>query len=457
MMIRPKLIISFFLILFFNRGLAQEGKPASDSTNYYLTQLIDSVNASWSPEQIEDFISRHDLEDDIILSSQKIEARMKNEECTYLLFINCAYILLDHSYFTDAQKAAFIALKAAEKAGSKTRVASTYVTIGNIFSELHSSSESIKYLRKSEKLLIESGKDSLIPSVYNNISSAFYQASDKHRDYLDSAMSYNRRAIEVAKRYNDQELLVRINQSMGLIETDLGHYKEAEAAFKSALAIGEKVGDEEGVAYDYYQIGRMFTSMNDPKMADSAIFYLFKGIDAAKRLGNLALTGEILYYMANAYYIKKDYKLSAEYSMRYSEFNDSLKILTNTEEIAELSEKYQSAKKEALINQLNLEQKEQEEKINRQLYMIIGASVILLAVIGVVFVLYRSNKLRQKINAELMEKNRLIEEQKIKVEEQNSLIHEKNKEIIDSIRYAQRIQKALLPNERLITRILKKK
>jgi hypothetical protein len=44
----------------------------------------------------------------------------------------------------------------------------------------------------------------------------------------------------------------------------------------------------------------------------------------------------------------------------------------------------------------------------------------------------------------------IIEDQKIVVEKQKELVDEKQKEILDSIKYARRIQQALLPSNKYI-------
>ncbi|MBC7865363.1 MAG: hypothetical protein IAF38_20475, partial [Bacteroidia bacterium] len=50
---------------------------------------------------------------------------------------------------------------------------------------------------------------------------------------------------------------------------------------------------------------------------------------------------------------------------------------------------------------------------------------------------------------------KIIEEQKIKVDEAFEKLHEKNKEVMDSIYYARRIQRALITSEKYIERKLK--
>ena len=50
----------------------------------------------------------------------------------------------------------------------------------------------------------------------------------------------------------------------------------------------------------------------------------------------------------------------------------------------------------------------------------------------------------------------IIESQKSQVESQKKIVEEKQMEILDSIRYAKRIQQAQLPSEKFISKILKK-
>jgi hypothetical protein len=73
---------------------------------------------------------------------------------------------------------------------------------------------------------------------------------------------------------------------------------------------------------------------------------------------------------------------------------------------------------------------------------------ITLAFVVMVFFIIRSNFIRRRINKQL-------EQQKKDIEHQKQLIEEKQKEILDSIYYARRIQRSLLANERYIERNLK--
>ena len=59
------------------------------------------------------------------------------------------------------------------------------------------------------------------------------------------------------------------------------------------------------------------------------------------------------------------------------------------------------------------------------------------------------------VNIIELQKNK-VEEQKQQVEQQKQLVEEKQKEILDSIHYAKRIQQSQLPNEQYIEKTLKR-
>jgi len=100
-----------------------------------------------------------------------------------------------------------------------------------------------------------------------------------------------------------------------------------------------------------------------------------------------------------------------------------------TKEMQYLFEKKQAEEKAK--HQLEITKKEEE---NRRQRIIIFSTGILLVTMGIF--LWRINKQRQ-----------IITRQKQIVEEQKRLVDEKNKEIIDSIHYAKRIQQAILPDD----------
>ncbi|MCK5856413.1 MAG: DUF4154 domain-containing protein [Bacteroidales bacterium] len=106
----------------------------------------------------------------------------------------------------------------------------------------------------------------------------------------------------------------------------------------------------------------------------------------------------------------------------------------------------------------------QKKKINQQLAKIEQQQLILylsivfiILLVGLGYFIYRSYQIKKQANIALEQKNNLIEKQNIEITEQRDLAREQRdhiatqkKEIMDSIVYARRIQKAILPNIEMI-------
>ena len=104
-----------------------------------------------------------------------------------------------------------------------------------------------------------------------------------------------------------------------------------------------------------------------------------------------------------------------------------------------------------------LEQKGRNDELasSRQKLFIYSIAFVLVMVLVLVVALFNRNKLKQKANTELGRKNTLIEKQKGEVEHQKEIIEEKQKEILDSIHYAGRIQRAVITSDSYISEHLK--
>lgn len=115
---------------------------------------------------------------------------------------------------------------------------------------------------------------------------------------------------------------------------------------------------------------------------------------------------------------------------------------TSAKQVAEMSTKFESEKKEQEILLLQKDKQLQDVEVSRLKTIrniIIGGLVLVL-----IFVLVLINRFV------------LIKRQKTLIEKQKALVDEKQKEILDSIRYAKRIQDALLTSHQYIDRSIKR-
>ena len=130
-------------------------------------------------------------------------------------------------------------------------------------------------------------------------------------------------------------------------------------------------------------------------------------------------------------------------------------------QIADLNSKFDAVKKQEEITQLQSENKKGMELLNAKDFelseskqTIIYFLLVILVFFILVFFVIRSNYLRKQTNKTLLQQKEIIEFQKTEVESQKNLVEEKQKEIIDSIEYALRIQTAILPPQRIVKQYL---
>jgi len=114
-------------------------------------------------------------------------------------------------------------------------------------------------------------------------------------------------------------------------------------------------------------------------------------------------------------------------------------------------------KGELAINQQKKKINQQLAKIEQQQLILYLSIVFILLFAGLGYFIYRSYKIKKQANIALEQKNVLIEKQNIEITEQRDVAREQRdriavqkKEIMDSIIYARRIQKAILPNIEMI-------
>jgi len=143
-----------------------------------------------------------------------------------------------------------------------------------------------------------------------------------------------------------------------------------------------------------------------------------------------------------------------EFAHQEKQMSEILLQKTQSENVAKEKEnqvlKMNEQLKSAELAKSQAEKKEANELSKRRTLQLYGAMIASILVIMLLVLIYRGYIEKKKANLNLIQKNELIQQQKMEVEHQKELVDEKNKEITDSITYAKRLQDAILPPIELI-------
>jgi len=243
-----------------------------------------------------------------------------------------------------------------------------------------------------------------------------------------------------------------------------GDMEKAEMLYTQSLVLSKKIEDSEGIALMQISLGEIY--LKEGKLDEA--------FQAAQEALGIAQANNFLGYQQNALKLLSDVSRERGNGVDALKFHDKYMILKDSifseesaEKIARLQNSYESAKKELVLREqeLEIELLNQNKKIQQ---------ITILAVAGILFLilflgggLWKTLKkttiqnqelARQKADLEqykeeILAQREAIQAQNKELEAVNKNINYQHKRITDSIQYAKRIQAAILPSENSVSQI----
>ncbi|MBC7862981.1 MAG: tetratricopeptide repeat protein [Bacteroidia bacterium] len=342
--------------------------------------------------------------------------------------LNIGTVYKDQAEYSRALEYYFRSLKISEESDLKEMEANILGNIGIVYQNEGDQKSAIDYLLKSLKMSEEIGLKKLYANNLANIGNVYRKLRINKK-----ALAYFERALKINEEMNDQVAFSKNLGNLGNIYLEEGNYPEALRYYKKALIIGEKLGDKDAIATDLGNIGLLYTKTGKLNEAEES---LLKALAISNEIKAIDLVEGHELCLSELYKAMKKPGLAFEHYKKYVAAKDKINNEENQKKQVQSEMNYEFGKKEAVLK----EQQEKERAVaaeKNRFQRIVIASVIscLLLVIGFAFFVFRSLK-----------KTRL----------QKNIIEEKQREILDSIRYAKRIQNALLTSEKYMERNLNK-
>ena len=411
---------------------------------------------------------------DYYLKALKIDEELGNKNGIARHLGNIGVIYRNQGDYPKALDNYLKALKIAEELRDKDGVTRHLGNIGNVYFDQKDYAKALDYYLKALKMANGLGNKNYIESWIGNIGNVYYlQASSpftiaSHNsagqitrgELYSRALDYYLKALKMAEELGDKNGIARHLGNIGGVYKDQGDYPKAfEYSFK-ALKMDEKLGNKNLMAIVIASIGSLYTTTGKFKEAEQ---YLKRAITMNDSVGALnesmqnyesisQLYDTIAKLAVESKQLAKaieNYKLSSTYYKKAIVLKDTLFSQENKKQLVRKEMNYQFDKKEAFTKTENqIQQKIAEEKNYKQKIIIwsIASGLLLVVVLaGFIFRSLRTTRMQKQI---IEIKSKETEEQKKVIEEQKIVVEEKNKNITDSINYAKRIQRAMLPHRK---------
>lgn len=330
---------------------------------------------------------------------------------------------------------------------NKGKLAQCYTAMGIVYWYQGFTDKAVYYYKKNIDISLELHDENGLAVSYGNLAIIF----DEKKDFENALQYYNSALVIFEKKKRMNEMASCLD-NMSIVFKQQKEYRKALNYNTRSYNIRESINDTLGMLASMENLGVIFIAL---KQYDDAISISERVISIASRLGSKEDLKFSYINLKDAYEAKKDFPKANMILNKLMEIKDSLRGLDNANQIAELETKYKTKEKEVELSEIKLVQqlkdKESNEQLKRKNYFIVILSLFGILILAIGFLLLKRFKEKQQIADALNKKNEAIAQQKIVIDKAYQELTEKNKDITDSIKYAQKIQQAVLPSHKFIS------
>jgi serine phosphatase RsbU (regulator of sigma subunit)/Tfp pilus assembly protein PilF len=336
--------------------------------------------------------------------------------------------------FSEALKNHYASLKIKEAIGDRNGIALSYNNIGVVLNAQKNYAEAIKNHLAALEIRKALGNKRGIASSYGNMGNV-YQAQG---NYAEALKNYEQ-TLKIEEEIGNKVGMTTALNNMGAAYYELGDYEQALQHNTDALRIAEEAGDLSSIAASSINTGNVLVKLKQPQAASE---WLQKALEIGKEIGEVEVIKNSYEGLSQADSALGKYQDALHHYKMFISYRDSLVNEENTLKTVQLQMQYEYDKKDAIARAVQekkdevVRQEVQKQKLLRNSFVAGFALMLALAAVS-----YRSYVRKRKDNL-------LIEKQKL-------LVEEKNKEITQSLQYAQHIQEAVLPSHKNIDTWLK--
>jgi serine phosphatase RsbU (regulator of sigma subunit) len=328
--------------------------------------------------------------------------------------------------FEPAMDEFFKAIKIAEPFDERYALTS-YANVGHVFMKTTNYKKSTKYCDKALNLG-KKYKDTAVQITSLNLLGLIA----KRKKDPDKALKKFEAGLRLARESRNLKRQSEILYNMSNIYFNKEDYETGFKLFDESMEISKANGNYRSIAigyhsqaYTYYSLGKLTES---EQAGDSALHY-------AVLSGNYEIIMESLAMMAQIAADKGDYEMGMTYMANAYIYKDSMNFAQVNNAISEAEGKYEGEKKALKAEMKAAEDKRlNDEKLWwRDVILWITGGVLVFVCLGIWMLL--------KTNKQIKIKNITVERQKEEITQQHEAIK-------DSIQYAERIQSALIGNQK---------
>jgi tetratricopeptide (TPR) repeat protein len=353
-------------------------------------------------------------------------------------------------------------LRIQERIGDKRLIGTTLLNLGGIYQRYGDYQKAFEYYTKGLKLKEEVQDKMGVALLLNNLGvlhdvygdpDCFFHKSDSCLQLgRKKALEFYLRSLEIRESIQNKSGVAQSLNNIAAVHQKNNDLTQALYYFTQSMKLYEELKEKRGLTTALNNIADIYY-VN--KNYGKALEFANHALEVAKEARDPEKTAAAASELIKINKATGNFAKALEFYEYYVLMNDSVNNIKNKKAAIRNQLKYDYEKEAAKDSIKNAEKMVQEtikheEAIKQQRLYTYGGLAGFGLMLGIAVISFRAFRNKQKANL-------VISEQKQLVEHQKQLVEEKQKEILDSIRYAKRIQSALITNEKYIDRNLRKR
>ncbi len=291
--------------------------------------------------------------------------------------------------FAGAQEKYLEVLDYFSKENKESRMADTYINIGNVNTYLGQFETALDYFDKGQTIHEKDKNDRGLMHVHSKRSFAYFSMGNN-----EEAIKSARLSLKYAKKVGDV-----IEQAVG--EQSIGEYYSRQDQRDSALIhlnlsldLFEELGLQPKVASVKLNIGAAELKYGN---FDEALEAALESVAIAKKIDDQWVLMDAYLLLTDVYEYAGDSKNALSYYKLSTEINEKLKNEDVLNRVNELELAYETAEKENENRILREEDVNNKLRISRLTYQLIGLGILVLAIIILIIVVSRNRKSKARL------------------------------------------------------------
>ncbi len=316
----------------------------------------------------------------------------------------------------------------AEKTGNLALIARTKARLGGLYTLLGDYQQGLAAQSATIQLYERINDQEGICRVLNGLGELQRLEGNYNR-----AIHYYSKSIRLARALNSPRLAAQAESNMAAVYVAQGKYDEAVDIAHKAINVLAKNSETEVVAWTQTVLARAYLKQN---RIDSALAYGLRSRKLSQAIGYREAARDANEILAEAYVAERKFADAYACQKQYVAYMDTLTGRNTQRQLALLQYNYRLAEKQTQIALLKKDKALQAETTQRQQQLLLGALIGMGLILGLLFLVYRNNRQKQRANAVLHKQKAEIQVQRDQTKQALSDLKSTQNQLIQSEKMA---------------------